>query len=104
MRILVLNCGSSSLKFRLLDLGKKTEGVNRVLGNGAVKGIGGTGTLEFSAEGQAGSKISKPVSDRYCQLKPNWADFLPRASNPNAEQSMSYEFAYCLIFGQIHLT
>ena len=27
MRILVLNCGSSSLKFRLLDLGKKTEGV-----------------------------------------------------------------------------
>ena len=63
MRVLVLNCGSSSLKFRLLDFGGKTEGVNRVLVNGAVKGIGGTGTLEFSAEEQAGSKISKPVSD-----------------------------------------
>ena len=43
-------------------------------------------------------------SEGYCQLKSNWADFLPRASNLNAEQSMSYEFVYCLIFGQIHLT
>ena len=41
---------------------------------------------------------------RYCQLKSNWPDFLPRARNLNAEQSMSYEFVYCLIFGQIHLT
>jgi len=40
----------------------------------------------------------------YCQLKSNWPDFLPRARNLNAEQSMSYEFVYCLIFGQIHLT
>jgi hypothetical protein len=40
----------------------------------------------------------------YCQLKSDWADFLPRASNMNAEQSMSYEFVYCLIFCQIHLT
>ena len=42
--------------------------------------------------------------ERYCQLKSNWADFLPRASNLNAEQSMSYEFVYCLIFVQIPLT
>jgi len=40
----------------------------------------------------------------YCQLKSNLADFLPRASNLNAEQSISYEFAYCLNFVQIHLT
>ena len=40
----------------------------------------------------------------YCQLKSNLADFLPRASNLNAEQSMSYEFEYDLIFVQIHLT
>jgi len=44
------------------------------------------------------------LSDRYCQLKSNWADFLPRASNLNAEQSMRYEFACCPFFGQIHLT
>ena len=40
----------------------------------------------------------------YCQLKAKWADFLPRASNLNAAQSMSYQFVYCLIFVQIHLT
>jgi hypothetical protein len=38
----------------------------------------------------------------YCQLKSNWADFLPRASNLNAEQSMSDKFVYGLSFGQIH--
>ena len=63
MKTLVLNCGSSSLKFRLLEVGGKAEDANRVLVNGAVKGIGGTGSLELSAEGQAGSKISKPVPD-----------------------------------------
>ncbi len=40
----------------------------------------------------------------YCQLKSNWAEFLPRARNLNTEQSMSYEFVYCLMFVQIHLT
>jgi acetate kinase len=63
MRILVFNCGSSSLKFRFLEVGEKPEGVNRVLVNGAVKGIGGTGSLEISAEGQAKSKASQPVPD-----------------------------------------
>ena len=63
MRILVLNCGSSSLKFRLLEVGGKSVGENRVLINGAVKGIGGTGSLELSAEGQPKSKTSKPIPD-----------------------------------------
>jgi len=40
----------------------------------------------------------------YCQLKANLADFLLRIRNLNAEQSMSYEFVYYLIFVQIHLT
>ena len=40
----------------------------------------------------------------FCQFKSNWADFLPQVSNLNAAQSISYEFAYCPIFGQIHLT
>jgi transposase-like protein len=41
---------------------------------------------------------------RYCQLKSNWADFLPWAGNMNAEQSMSYEFVFGLNFVQIRLT
>jgi acetate kinase len=63
MRILVLNCGSSSLKFRLLEVEGKSGDANRVLINGAVKGIGGTGSLELSAEGQPKSKTAKPVPD-----------------------------------------
>ncbi len=43
-------------------------------------------------------------SEGYCQLKSNWADFLPRPSNLNPEQSMRDEFVYCRIFGQIYLT
>ncbi len=50
----------------------------------------------------SGFAIEDPAG--YCQLQSNWADFLPRASNLNAEQSMSDEFVYGLSFGQIHLT
>src|SRR2546429_9822775 len=46
MRVLVLNSGSSSLKFRLFDVpGVKAGGspqVGRAVTQGAVKGIGGT--------------------------------------------------------------
>lgn len=58
----------------------------------------------FAALKPIGVKLLDHVVIGYCQLKSNWADFLPRASNPNAEQSMSYEFVLCPIFGQIHLT
>ena len=48
----------------------------------------------------SGFAIEDPAG--YCQLKSHWADFLPRASNLNAEQSMSDKFVYGLSFGQIH--
>ncbi|MGH9783440.1 MAG: hypothetical protein ACRD88_04575, partial [Terriglobia bacterium] len=52
MRILVLNCGSSSLKFRLFDI-PATEAAGSPqstcsITQGAVKGIGGTAMLEIS--------------------------------------------------------
>jgi hypothetical protein len=50
------------------------------------------------------NQVRKYVFPRYCQLKSNWADFLPQASSLNAEQSMSDEFVDCLNFGQIHFT
>jgi hypothetical protein len=49
-------------------------------------------------------EVEELLAERYCQLKSDWADFLPRTSNLNAEQSMSDEFVYCVIFSQIHLT
>jgi hypothetical protein len=45
-----------------------------------------------------------PFLGSYCQLKSNGANFLPQASNLNAEQSMSDEFVSGLIVGHIHLT
>ncbi len=63
MRVLVLNSGSSSLKFRLLDIGEKEKVSGRNLVNGAIKGIGGTATLEISTEGEAELKATKPVTD-----------------------------------------
>ena len=55
---------------------------------------------------EAGSwEVSTPNFQYHlCIRKCYWADFLPRTSNLSAEQSMSYEFVYRLIFGQIHLT
>ncbi|GJL67722.1 MAG: hypothetical protein NPIRA06_03570 [Nitrospirales bacterium] len=44
------------------------------------------------------------TSQRYCQLKSIWADFLPRPGNLNAEQLKNYEFINCLMFVKIQLT
>lgn len=67
IRVLVLNCGSSSLKFRLLDVfeaeGQGEPKPGRTLVSGAVKGIGGTATLDLMTEGAAGSPIRKPARD-----------------------------------------
>jgi acetate kinase len=63
MRVLVLNCGSSSLKFRLMDVDPEKQDVGQILVNGAVKGIGGTGTLELLTEGESGTVTHKPIPD-----------------------------------------
>jgi len=66
MRVMVLNSGSSSLKFRLLDVredGPQEEPrVPTVLLTGAVKGIGGTATVEFVTErgGRSTSTLEVP--------------------------------------------
>jgi hypothetical protein len=58
----------------------------------------------FGSAATSPAKPRMPQGDPgYCYLKSNWADFLPRTSNLNPEQSMSYEFAYPPFFGQIHL-
>ena len=56
MKVLVLNCGSSSLKFQLIETGEETAG-DRTLAKGLVEDAGGTGVLNYEAEGK------KPVRD-----------------------------------------
>jgi acetate kinase len=56
MKILVLNCGSSSLKFQLIEAGEEPE-QDRALAKGLVEDTGGTAILHYEAEGK------KPVRD-----------------------------------------
>ncbi|MFQ5990558.1 MAG: acetate kinase, partial [Candidatus Methylomirabilales bacterium] len=72
MRVLVLNSGSSSLKFRLLDVDGGLGGEpkpGRMLISGAVKGIGGTATLELSTEGGARRKKTQAVPDHASAIR-----------------------------------
>jgi acetate kinase len=54
VNVLVLNCGSSSLKFQLVDtdLERAAAGTDRVLARGAVDDIGGAGILKLEAAGR----------------------------------------------------
>jgi acetate kinase len=62
MRVLVLNCGSSSLKFGVFDVEPAADKVRRVVG-GTVQWIGGVGTLTISAHGETVSEGSRPDPD-----------------------------------------
>jgi acetate kinase len=59
MKVLVLNCGSSSLKFQLIetDQAMAREGRDRTLAKGLVEDAGGTAVLHYEVEGK------KPVRD-----------------------------------------
>lgn len=73
MRVLVLNSGSSSLKFRLLDIlegqPQKKAKPPRGLLAGAVKDIGGTARLEIFAEGAAPLKKTQSVPDHSTAIR-----------------------------------
>ncbi len=73
MRVLVLNSGSSSLKFRLLEmLGAEPQGEpkpGRTLLGGVVKEIGGKATLQLSTEEGAASKKTQSVPDHSSAIR-----------------------------------
>jgi acetate kinase len=63
VNVLVLNCGSSSLKFQLIDtdLERAAAGTDRVLAKGVVDDIGGAGILKLEAAGRPAVKESAEV-------------------------------------------
>jgi len=65
MNILVLNCGSSSLKFQLIatDLERIEQNADRRLASGVIERIGGAAILNFAVEGGAGEKSAAPIRD-----------------------------------------
>ena len=60
MRILVLNCGSSTLKFQLIDTSERAE--TRKLARGIVDRIGGPASYAFKADRGAREEKALPVA------------------------------------------
>jgi acetate kinase len=65
MNILVLNCGSSSLKFQLIstDIELIAQNADKRLAHGQIERIGGAALLTFSVEGQETQRSVAPVKD-----------------------------------------
>ena len=65
MNVLVLNCGSSSVKFQLIatDLERIERDADERLAHGLIERIGGAGIVTFTAEGKAPRRFAEPVRD-----------------------------------------
>src|SRR6185369_16870390 len=65
MTVLVLNCGSSSVKFQLIatDLERIEQDADQRLAHGLIERIGGAGIVTFTAEGGPPKRSAEPVRD-----------------------------------------
>jgi len=65
MKIVVVNCGSSSLKFQLIETGPEQIAADsdRCLARGSVERIGGQALIHFEAEGLPPTKGVAPIRD-----------------------------------------
>ena len=65
MNVLVLNCGSSSLKFQLIStsLEQIEQGSDRTLAKGHIERIGGAAVLNFSIDGRPAVRSARPIRD-----------------------------------------
>jgi len=65
MNILVLNCGSSSVKFQIIatDLERITRNEDKRLARGEVERVGGASIITLHAEGSALQRSAAPVRD-----------------------------------------
>jgi len=63
MKVLVLNCGSSSVKFQLVetDEASSAKGGDRALAKGLVENIGGTAILRYEADGRPSVKETAEI-------------------------------------------
>jgi acetate kinase len=65
MNVLVLNCGSSSVKFQLIatDLEQIEQDADTRLAHGLIERIGGAGIVTFTAEGSPPKRFAEPIRD-----------------------------------------
>src|SRR4051812_32358407 len=65
MNVLVLNCGSSSVRFQLIatDLERIAQNTDRRLARGYIERVGGEAIITFSAEGREPQRSTAPLRD-----------------------------------------
>ena len=65
MNVLVLNCGSSSVKFQLIatDLERIRQDADKRFAHGLIERIGGAGIITLTAEGQPPKRFAEPIRD-----------------------------------------
>ena len=65
MNVLVLNCGSSSVKFQLIatDLERIERDADERLAHGLIERIGGAGIVTFNAKDKAPRRFAEPIRD-----------------------------------------
>jgi acetate kinase len=65
MNVLVLNCGSSSVKFQLIatDLERIEHDSDKRLAQGLIERIGGAAIVTFTAEGATPKRFAEPIRD-----------------------------------------
>src|SRR5688572_1448490 len=65
MNVLVLNCGSSSLKFQIIstDLEKISQNADQRLAEGQIERIGGAAVITFAATGKDTHRSAAPIRD-----------------------------------------
>lgn len=65
MNILVLNCGSSTLKFQLIDtdLERIEQNTDRHLARGTIERIGGASLINLQAKGKEAQRSAAPIRD-----------------------------------------
>ena len=83
MNVLVLNCGSSSVKFQIVDtdLDKIKEDADRRLASGIVERVGGQALVTFQAEGQPKERSAEPLRDHRAAIDSILRWIVSRASN-----------------------
>ena len=77
MNVLVLNCGSSSLKFQIVatDLARIASNTDTRLARGSIERIGGASLIALQAEGKPAERSAAPVRDHRAavELVLRWA-------------------------------
>src|ERR671926_744064 len=65
MNVLVLNCGSSSVKFQLIatDLERIEQDADKRLAHGLIERVGGAGIITLTSEGKPPKRFAEPVRD-----------------------------------------